>query len=640
MCGITLVIHPDLSFRKALEAPLLKCLYPRGPDEQSSYHHPRSPVSYFHSRLNIIGGDDNRQPYVCEQDRHSIIYNGELYNSTMLASDYGLSVSPDADVRVLLHGLLKAGSSFLSDAHGMWAWCWYDEARNCVTISRDRYGIKPLYLGYCGQAFFISSEIKVAQVLAQESLKESREGRFAYFSLGYIPAPLSIYEDVWKLPAGAVLELPLTVIEDGAVDAAYIESHSSFVEGLSDEPREIQHGSLQEAADTLEELLLASLERRSDGGTIPAQLLSGGCDSTLLLAMQQKRLGRAPEVYTAIFDDESFNEQKTSRQTLRQLGIQGTEVRISAAAVAECFDDVCMQLDEPFADSSLLACMVLCKEVSQSHKVACSGDGADELFHGYRRYEYMRRIRRYAQILPQSLRAGLRTILPALPLQILVQLVALLSGDRQTAVTASGLLRALDIFSARGDLESYQRCIAVWQESPIAGTTGLLPGTDAGSVTRVMASFDFKYYLADDLLVKMDRSSMAYGLEVRVPYLDHTIVQFAQGLPDRLLYRGYHGKLLIKELLHRYAPFYDTKQRKQGFGVPLNTWLQGELKELTHTHLRAVLPELDPMAKEHINMFLQGKGQADQKIWSLLVYQLWRERQSVPLHDTCFNVQR
>ena len=635
MCGIAGVLAPNglaRDYAQTLGA-MGEALAHRGPDAAELWSDAPAGIGFAHRRLSIIDlSPHGAQPMHSACGRYVISYNGELYNFRELRAELE-AASPatpwrgHSDTEVMLAAIGRWGlEAALARFVGMFAFSLWDRAERTLTLARDRLGEKPLYYGLLGGELAFASELKALERHPAWRGEIDRGALALLLRYGYIAAPHSIYEGIRKLPPGTFLRFKPG---QGTGEPAAYWSALDVAEAASRERLDLSEG---EALEALEQVLGDAVGRQMVADVPLGAFLSGGIDSSTIVALMQAR-SRAPVKTFAIgFREERFDEARHARAVAKHLGTEHHELYVSPADAMAVVPRLPTIYDEPFADPSQMPTCLVAALARRHVKVSLSGDGGDELFGGYRRYRWGRLVWGSIGWLPGVLRRGLAHGLAAMPMALLdcVPVPGLVGpGDK-----ARKLARFL---GAPGAQAVYRGLVSNWEDDMVAGAAEPASAlTDAGSwrslgaLSERMMLLDAVSYLPDDILVKLDRASMAVGLESRVPFLDHRVVEFAWRLPFSLKLRGGTDKWLLRKLLHRHVPAALVERPKMGFAVPLDAWLRGALRPwaealLAEPRLRSEglfdVPRLREKWAEH----LSGRRNWQQGLWAALMFQAWRE---------------
>jgi asparagine synthase (glutamine-hydrolysing) len=627
MCGITgwanldpLTPPPDGA--EELLRSMCERMVHRGPDSEG--YLVSDGVALGMRRLAIIDLITGEQPAFNEDESVAVILNGEIYNYRELRADLetrGHTFRSASDTEVLPHLYEEYGRDMVQHLNGMFAFALWEENRRRLFIARDRFGEKPLYWGVFDNTLLFASEPKV--LLAHPSVRPDLNFNALrqYLSFDYVPAPLSIYEGISKLPAAHSLSL-----EDGQIEVRPYWR-------LSYKTRE-PTPTAAEAALELRRILEDSVRMRLVSDVPLGVLLSGGIDSSMVTAMAVRASSETVKTFSISFAEASFDESQYARRVAQFLGTDHHEERFSASLAANLVSDIGAWMDEPMSDPSLVPTYLLSRFTRKHVTVALGGDGGDELFAGYPMYFGHRMARAYERIPQLVRREVIEPVVNSLPVKN-----KNLSFDYRARrfVTASHYdevarhhvwfgsftprdqdLLLTDVVKQSSEDDIYRDARRMFAEC------------DSNDLTECMQSLDTQLYLAEDILTKVDRASMAVSLEVRAPYLDPRVAEFAASLPSRYKLRGYTSKYILKRAAKGLVPSFVWRRGKKGFGVPFAKWLKGELRPLARDLLaperlrRGGLFKADYVARlqdEHE----RGVANHRKLLWTLLSFELWRE---------------
>jgi len=641
MCGIAGFI--DLA-RGTPEADLLARaegmatqLYHRGPDGDGVWADVSAGLAMGHRRLAILDlSPSGRQPMTSTDGRYTISYNGEVYNFIQLRADLeagGVAFRGSCDTEVVVEAIAAWGLEVaLERMVGMFAFALWDKTERILYLVRDRLGIKPLYWGRCGGHFLFASEIKALRAHPAWKATVDRDALAAYLRFGYVPAPRSIYAGVSKLEPGTFLSL-----REGSEPE--IRRYWDFLEiTLSARARQpVQDDT--EATDRLDDLLRDVVKERMVADVPLGAFLSGGVDSSTVAAMMQAQSSKPMKTFSIGFAESAFDESREAAAVARHLDTDHTELTVSSADARAVIPDLPHIYDEPFADSSQIPTYLVSRLARNQVSVALSGDGGDEMFAGYNRHRLAAGAVQSLERIPLALKrlagSSLRTLSPAL-WDILLSLSPkrlrhVLTGDR--------IHKLAEMLASANGADFYGRLVSQWSDPESLVVEGAWEGKqiwDDPGLTRDlpelmvrMRYMDTVGYLPGDILTKLDRASMAVSLEARVPLIDHRVAEFAAGLPPHMLIRNGHGKWLLRQVLHRYVPEDLVTRPKTGFGVPLDSWLRGPLRDWADSLLsRSRLEEegfFVPAPVRHAwKEHLSGRRNHQHKLWAVLMFQAWR----------------
>jgi len=630
MCGIV-GIWGGLPDKKASIQAGCGCMRHRGPDSEGYWEDEAAGLALGHVRLAIIDlTAAGHQPMLSACGRYALVLNGEIYNHLELRAkleQQGRAPSwrGHSDTETILACFAAWGvETALKAAVGMFAMALWDRQERCLTLMRDRLGEKPLYMGYAGGNFIFASELRAVAGIPGFGAELDRRALALLLRHNYIPAPYSIYKSMSKLLPGMWATLSEAQLRqralpvprqywsvDGARQAAQGEA-SSFSSDAA-------------AVDALETVLGAAVRGQMISDVDLGAFLSGGIDSSTIVALMQKHSAQPVRTFSIGFDDPAYNEAEHAKAVAAHLGTLHTELYVSDADALAIVPRLASMYDEPFADSSQVPTALVTRMARKHVTVALSGDGGDELFGGYSRYFRVRRWWEQRESVPRMLRPSLAALARA-------SAGALPMGHRREQ-----LGKLADALTAEHTGAFYRQFVSYWKDPAQALAGAELPRTpfdepfDGGLFEHMMA-LDAQTYLPDDILVKVDRAAMAASLETRVPMLDHRVFEFAQRLPLDYKIRHGQGKWLLRELLYRYVPREMLDRPKKGFSVPLAAWLRGPLKEWGAALLEPA--RLDAQGLFHAKPIWRkwsehqaGKQDWSTHLWSVLMTQAWLDQQ-------------
>lgn len=640
MCGIAGFLSPSkstdrpLSVLKAMGDSILH----RGPDSGGEWYDDYAGLS--HRRLSILElTEAGYQPMSSHNGRFIFVFNGEIYNHSKIRdaltqSGYSGSWQGFSDTETLLAAIEFFGvEAALNMSIGMFAFALWDTRDKVLTLARDRFGEKPLYFGIQNNVFLFGSEIKSLKQHPSFDSKIDRNSISLFLRHNYIPAPYSIYQGIYKLEQGSILQ-----ISAAQFDPVIFKYWSSI-----DVAREAKlnqfEGSPEESIDVLEKLLIESINQQSIADVPLGAFLSGGIDSSAVVSILQSQSNRPVNTYSIGFDAEMFNEAKYAKAVANHLKTDHTELYVTSDDVLNIIPLLPSLYCEPFADSSQLPTYIVSKLAKSHVSVALSGDAGDELFCGYNRYTatnlLWRKLRRSPSIFRELLSTSINSISP----EAWDLFFGISSLRKILDISGDKLHKGASVITSRTVDELYLRLVSHHanpvdlvigaQDVPTILTSSSSQLVDFDDVSRMML-FDVMTYLPDDILVKVDRAAMAVSLETRVPFLDHRLATFAWSLPLSFKLRDGKSKWPLRELLYRYVPPELIDRPKMGFGVPLDRWLRGPLREwaeslLAEDRLRQegyFRPEqIVQLWKEH----LSGKHNRAYLLWNILMFQAWLE---------------
>ena len=628
MCGIVGIWAKGLdanAVREDVEEATAR-LRLRGPDDRGIWTN-GSGLTLGHTRLSILDLSAlGHQPMVSPDGRHVVVFNGEIYNFAEIRarlSVAGHSFAGTGDTEVILHAFREWGSDAVQQFIGMFAIALWDEQERTLELIRDRIGVKPLYFGWDGRSLCFGSQLKALRAFRHWTPEIDPQSLGEFLQYGYISEDRSIYKGIYKLRPGHRLSL-----KPGRQPV--IERYWSVLDALATPLQ----GSDRDLEAELEELLIDSFQLRMVSDVPVGVYLSGGIDSSLVTAVLAKRHNRPIRTFTIGFNEDTHDESKWAKKVAHHCGTVHTEYVLGVEKAMSIARDWGNLFDEPFGDPSGIPTLLVSRLASEEVKVVLSADGGDELFNGYDVYTSVLERSRALSAIPRWLsRYSAEALEFALPRRLLGNSVVISRlGTALGKVTRlKGMLsqpspgRVMDIYLSHWYPEELNRLIGSYR--PPRSDAQLYPGTAADQISL----WDFHHYLPEDILTKMDRMTMAVSIEGREPLLDHRLAEFAFRLPLHLRRGALGPKHILKSILHRYVPRELVDRPKQGFGIPLESWLRTDLRELANDYLSeqrigdAGLLDCK-LVRKLVKNFYDGNGDLTSPLWFLLAFELWRER--------------
>ena len=651
MCGIAGFIRPITSTEDSLRKTCIGMtgtLQHRGPDGSGVWVDSSNGVSMGHCRLSILDlSPEGKQPMISACGRYVITFNGEVYNYLTIRKDLAKqgnapSFRGGSDTEVMLAaistwGLKRAVNKFI----GMFAFALWDQQEKTLSLVRDRIGIKPLYYGWSGRDFVFASELKALRVHPGFSGQIEPVAVELYFRNMYIPAPYSIYEGVFKLEPGHILTIDTENLSGIRHSQLSTEPYWSAGEIYLEGQKNPWIGDENEAVVELERLLTDSVSLQMISDVPIGAFLSGGVDSSTVVALMQSLSNRPVRTFSIGFNEWGYDEALYAREVAAHLGTEHTELYVTEKQAIEIIPSLPEIYDEPFADSSQIPTILISHLARQNVTVSLSGDGGDELFLGYPRYSAIGRTWNQVRKAPLPLRGIFRSLIQSIPQNIIESLRWPLSpmfrvlGKRPTDF--GQWLHRLAGYLTQDSLNGLYRQITdnMQPNYQFVKCSSRTKNSERYSDMerklhdyQLMSLIDLSTYLPDDILVKVDRASMSVGLEARVPILDHRIAEFAARIPVNMKIRNGQTKWLLRRVMYKYVPQHLIERPKQGFTVPLERWLAGPLRYVIQDTLSEKSLKFNcyldaDVVKKILQEHLSGRQNWASTIWSMFMFQSW-----------------
>ncbi len=643
MCGVAGILGGKAILENHLQ-DMATMLRHRGPDDHGVWFDKNARVGLAHTRLSILDlSSAGHQPMRSAGGRFVISFNGEIYNHLDLRAQLNKSGSAPlwlghSDTETLLAGFEAWGiKATVNKTIGMFAFAVWDKQSHALTLVRDRVGEKPLYYGWQNGTFLFASELKAIQCHPAFGGEIDRHALAAYMQFGNVPAPQSIYRDIKKLLPGTLLTITLGNSTDCVPTPFWSlfevarNGQQAFFQGTDDEALTEIHSTLSAAV---------SSQQLSD---VPiGALLSGGIDSSLIVALMQAQAKKPIHTFTIGFDDPQYNEADAARLVAKHLGTHHTELIVTTHRLQEVIPLLPILYDEPFADSSAVPTFLVSQLARCDVTVSLTGDGGDELFGGYNRYGYSGRLKK----IPQSLRAVLARLLKSIPPdswdRAHNQFELVMPRSLQMRTPGDKLHKLADVLHCDSDAALYEHLIS----QGFAGTVLNLEQPyksmiraqwqqllELPSSESKMMALDGAGYLPNDVLHKVDRASMGVSLETRIPFLDHRVIELAWRLPNHMKFRNGQRKWILRQLLHKFVPSKFIDRPKAGFSIPIGDWLRGPLRDwaeslLGESRLRHEGYFDSMKIRNRWAEHLSGKTNWQHSLWTVLMFQVWLENQN------------
>ncbi len=646
MCGITGFLDPTAQINsdslQAITKRMTRTLRHRGPDDSGCWVDATSGIALGHQRLAILDlSPEGHQPMISANGRYIIIFNGEIYDFLALRQklqQLGHSFRGHSDTEVMLASFCQWGlQSAIQQFNGMFTFALWDRQERILHLGRDRLGEKPLYYGWVGQTLVFGSELKALAAHPKFQPEIDRDALTSFLRLKYIPAPCSIYKGIYKLPPGTTLSWQGEAYHP--LPQSYWSIKAVAESGIADP----FIGSEQDAIIHLDSLLRDAVGLRMVADVPLGAFLSGGIDSSTVVALMQAQSSQPIKTFTIGFQEDIYNEAEYAKAVAQHLGTDHTELYVTPEEALATIPKLPILYDEPFADVSQIPTFLISQLAKQYVTVSLSGDGGDELFGGYERYLRGQSLWQTVSWIPTTIRQTVAQTLTSLESQTWGRS----SNDGQLAsLTRPKLInlgyklnRACEVLRAETPEILYMELDSDWQEPSAIVIGGKEPQTifntqqnwaALSDFTQWMMYLDTETYLPDDILVKLDRASMGVALEGRIPLLDHRVVEFAWQLPHSMKIRESQTKWVLRQVLYRYIPPRLIDRPKMGFGVPIGDWLRGPLRDWAEALLdkRRLQQEgfFNPQPiHQRWTEHLSGVRNWQHSLWNILMFQAWLE---------------
>jgi asparagine synthase (glutamine-hydrolysing) len=649
MCGITGFFEPvcqrspeEMEF---VVQKMSHALDHRGPDSSGVWIDPESGIGLGHRRLAILDLSPlGHQPMHSVDGRYTIVFNGEIYNFLELRQELeklGYNFRGHSDTEIMLASFSQWGViGSVERFNGMFAFALWDRKERVLHLGRDRLGEKPLYYGWVGNTFLFASELKAFKAFPNFHPEINRDALALFLRYSYVPTPYSIYQDIYKLPPGCLLSwngtnnYPKPVAYWSVKEAAQLGIANPFT------------GSEAEALAQIEALLLEAVKLRMVADVPLGAFLSGGIDSSCVVALMQAQSSQPVKTFTIGFHEKAYNEAEHAKAVAQYLGTNHTELYLTPEDTLGVIPKLPFLYDEPFSDPSQIPTFLVSQLAKQHVTVSLSGDGGDELFGGYNRYFWGRSIWQKIGWMPKTLRQtaaqGLTSLSPQTWDRILTNVSPLLPSKAKYSSFGGYLHKLAGVLAVPDPDAMYVGLVSHWNEpesvvinsrEPLTTVSDRQSWAQLSDYTERMMYLDTVTYLPDDILVKVDRASMGVSLEGRIPLLDHRVVEFAWRLPLSMKIRDEQGKWLLRQVLYKYVPQQLIERPKMGFGVPIDSWLRGPLREWSEELLDENRLHqqgfLNPQPiREKWTEHLSGDRNWQYYLWDVLMFQAWLSENS------------
>jgi asparagine synthase (glutamine-hydrolysing) len=646
MCGITGFYSKTSSNFNNIILKMNSAITHRGPDSNNIWQDKNSGIFFGHQRLSILDlSTAGNQPMVSNSGRHIITYNGEIYNHLEIRKELNkinsnIRWKSNTDTETLLEALEFWGiEKTLKKIVGMFAFGLWNKKNRSLILVRDRIGEKPLYFGWQGKGdskvFLFGSELKALKVHPEFSREINRDAITLQLRHNYIPDPYSIYKDIYKLLPGHYLELTEVNLKKNFLPTPkiYWSLTKSAIYGINNQLTQ----SDESIQSDLEKRLKLSVKQRMISDVPLGAFLSGGIDSSTIVSLMQSQSNHPIKTFTIGFNEDDYNEAQHAKKIAKHLGTDHTELYFSSKTAMEVIPKLSTIYDEPFSDNSQIPSFLLSQLAKQDVKVALSGDGGDELFCGYNRYMLTNNWSKKFNSIPLSLRKILTYAIKLISQNNWNKLFKFLPGLNQHINYGHKIHKGAKALEANTLSDLYYVLISHWQNPTEVVINSKEPQTFLSEFNPELLNFnnhqkmmmlDLITYLPNSILVKVDRASMASSLEARIPFLDHELIEYSWKIPHSLKFRNGKGKWILRQILNNYVPKDLTERPKTGFGIPIDIWLRGPLRDWAENLLneKRLMQEgyFNPkLIRDKWQEHLSNKHNWQYDLWNVLMFQAW-----------------
>jgi asparagine synthase (glutamine-hydrolysing) len=649
MCGLTgcWTKQTNASLHASVKA-MSQALKHRGPDAGAVWVDESEGIGLGHRRLKVIDLSENgAQPMHSSCNRYVLVFNGEIYNHHTLRTELeeqGLAPNwrGHSDTEILLAGFVAWGvAATLQRSVGMFSLALWDKKERRLTLGRDRFGEKPLYYGWVGKgnslSFVFGSELKALREFPNFHNEINRDALALYFKFSAVPAPYSIYQDIFKLEPGHILVIEREGFYQKSIQ---IKPYWQLTDVIEKSASNLISDDI-EAVELLDSVLRESVKQQSIADVPLGAFLSGGVDSSLITALMQDQSNRPIQTFTVGFDETAFDESPYALAVAKHLKTDHHELRVTSADALELIPNLPELYDEPFADSSQIPTYFICQAARQKVTVALSGDAGDELFGGYNRYFWGRRIWKKFSWLPPGARRLLGKGILGPSVDAWDAMNYFLPRNYQVTNLGSKAYKMAYRLEQVENLDDlYRSLVMIWPEGKdIVKSSKKLPTIldypniveNISEAEHRMMLWDSLTYLPDDILTKVDRAAMGVSLETRIPFLDHRVAELAWRMPLNMKLRNGKGKWALRQILYKHVPSNLIERPKAGFGIPLGQWLRGPLLDWAENLINEERLESEgylnsKLIRETWSQHLSKRYDWPLELWSVLMFQAWLDQ--------------
>lgn len=629
MCGIVGFINKIE--KTHIIKDMLKIQEYRGPDDSGVFFDEKSGIHFGHNRLSIQDlSSHGHQPFVSDCENYVIVFNGEVYNFKRIRQELeilGYKFISNSDTEVILYSYKQWGIKCIEKFIGMFAFAILDRIQNKLILVRDRVGVKPMYYYSDEKQFMFSSEIKSFHKNPKFKKVQNLEVLPYFFQFGYIPAPYTIFQNCYKLEAGHYLEynfenFSFNITKYWDVNDFYLQEKISKNE--------------DDITEEIEKILDDAINLRMVSDVPVGVFLSGGYDSSLVTSLLAKKQGKKINTFTIGFDDKEYNEAKHAKTIAEYLGTNHTEYYMKNSDILDLVEKLPFYYDEPFGDSSALPTMLVSKIAKRTVTVALSADGGDEAFCGYSKYFFLNK---FQNIFSNDLkRKALKIGLNSFNVNKIEYINNKLPGNLKQTNIKDKYIKFKRAINSKNIEEMFENASSYIDKNEIIKFLKIEKNRELfkkwDKIENIeflnqMMAIDYKLFMNDDVLTKVDRATMSVSLEGREPLLDHRIIEYMSRVPIKMKYKNNQGKYLFRKILYKYLPKEIVDKPKSGFQIPLEEWLRNDLKPLVLKYLNDKMLDSEIFDIKYVenikNRFFNGENISTQ-IWFILMYQMWKEK--------------